>query len=89
MASSLYTPPLDELIDPKEFAHQTGLVLRGVSLMSKPDGWQIVVRAWSAKQGGQYAMASAQSDLVEGLRVLLTFLYSKRGGDLWRKDKFA
>ena len=81
--------PLDRILDPKEFAYETRRVLRGVSAISKPDGWQIVIRAYSNAHGPQYAMASAQPDLVGGLRDLLDLLYSKAGSDIWRRDKFA
>lgn len=81
--------PLDTLLDPKEFAAETGRVLRGISLTSKPDGWQIVIRCWSKAHGPQYAMWTSQTDLVASLRSILDVLGTRAGPDLWRKDKFA
>lgn len=83
------TPPLDTLIDPHHFAAETRRVLRGISLTSKPDGWQVVIRAWSKANGPQYAMWTGLDDPVSGLKAVLDVLYSRGGGDLWRKDKFA
>lgn len=80
---------LDERLSPQEFAAETGIVLTGVSIKQKPDGWQIVLNGYSRARGPVYCMNSACDDPVTGLHALLDVLGKKGGGDLWRKNKFA
>jgi len=89
MFPSLSSEPLDRRLDPKEFAAQTGMSLRGVSCISKVDGWQILLRAVARDRTPMYAMISAQHDLMDGLHTLLSCVYSRNGRDFCRKDRFA
>lgn len=80
---------LDTLLDPKEFFHQTGRILIGVSLRQKPEGWQVVITALRRGKQAEYAMLSGYHDPVSALHALLDYLYSKHASDLWRRSKFA
>jgi hypothetical protein len=79
---------IKQWLDPQEFAFQTGLAFRGLTLSQSPNGWNIIVRAYHKHDGPVYAMTQ-HADILEGLAGLLSALSSVGGAKLWRHDKYA
>lgn len=84
MGSPLF---FSNILDPKEFAHATGVVFRGLSVNPNKAGYNIVLRAFSKDRQAVYAMTT-DIDAVEGLRRLFKAVSMGDGSKVWAKDKF-
>ena len=81
-------PPLDTILDGKEFAFYTGLVFRGLSISETSGGFNVVIRATRPLGDLVYCMVSHE-DPQQGLKNLLNSVSVKGGESLWRYDKFS
>lgn len=76
------------LVDPKEFAYQMGVGLRGYTVTKVPDGWRVVMRGNKRNGDSVYCLFVAV-ELETALEGLLATIGSKGGLRYWYKDKYA
>lgn len=79
---------LKSLLDPQEFAYQTGVSLRGFSVTEYPDGWQAIFRG-RTRQGKPVYCLYVAVDLEATLQGLFQSITSKGGSRYWYPDKYA
>lgn len=80
--------PLDDLLfDSKEFSFLTGRTFRGLTITEAGTGFNIVLRAFGPDNEPLYAMTQ-HNDPREGLSVLLGVLSTRRGPELWHRDRY-
>lgn len=77
----------DLLFDTKDFAFDTGVNFRGLTISENGAGFNIVIRAFDTNGNAVYAM-SQHEDPHEGLKLLLCVLATPKGSHLWRRDKY-
>ena len=78
----------DHLLDPKHFAHCTGMAFRGLTISATATGFNVVVRAETRDGNPVYAMTQ-HDDPLEGMRVLWGVITGRNGTQMWRRDRFA
>ena len=72
----------------KDFAWETGLVLRGVTCNRRGKGWLLVVRAENSK--GHPKVAFSEGDTPqEALDHLLMMAGGRYAKQYWLKDKYS
>lgn len=76
------------LLDPKEFAYQTGVALRGYTIQDKGAQWQVIFRG--TRRGGEkvYCLYVAVV-LEEAIQGLFRAVTGKGGSRYWYPDKWA
>lgn len=75
-------------IDEQEFAFNTGLSFRGLTLSLHAEGWNIIVRAHDERGACYYTMIQHE-DIGRGIAILMDMHRARGGKDLWRHDKYA
>lgn len=79
---------LQALLDPQEFAYQTGYALRGFSVTEKAGGWQVIFRG--TQRGGQFVYCLYVAvDLDDAIQGLYNAITGKGGRRYWYPDKYA
>lgn len=79
---------LKSLLDPQEFAYQTGVHLRGFSVSEKDSQWQVIFRGRNRAGECVYCLYVAV-DLDEALQGLYQAITGKGGVRYWYPDKYA
>ena len=79
---------LRSVLDPQEFAYQTGVSLRGFSITEVAAGWQTIFRGRTRRGGPVYCLYVAV-DLDESLQGLFQAVTGKGGSRYWYPDKYA
>lgn len=75
------------LLDAETFAWLTGMTFRGLTVSQGPNGYRVILRAFTRELEAVYAMTEGD-DMRQAAHRLLDAL-SKRGGEsLWRHDRF-
>lgn len=76
------------LLDPQEFAYQTGVALRGFAVTEKPEGWQVIFRG--TRRGGSFVYCLYVAvDLGAAIQGLYDAITGKGGMRYWYPDKWA
>ena len=79
---------LKSVLDPQEFAYQTGISLRGFSVTEVPEGWQVIFRGRTRRGHPVYCLYVAV-ELAESLQGLFQAVTGKSGSRYWYPDKYA
>lgn len=79
---------LKSLLDPQEFAFQTGVALRGFSVTQKSGDWQAIFRGVNRKGENVYCLYVAV-DLEGALEGLCRAITGRDGDRYWYPDKYA
>lgn len=76
------------ILDPQQFAWDTGVTLRGFSVTAVSEGWQIIFRGTKRDGSAVYCLFVAV-EIPEALQGLYSSICNKYGARLWYPDKYA
>lgn len=76
------------ILDPQEFAYQTGVNLTGFSVSLKPEGWQAIFRGTKRNGSPVYCLYVAV-ELDRAIQGLFQAVTNKGGSRYWYPDKWA
>lgn len=86
--NNVHPGTISGILDPQQFAYDTGVRLRGLSATEVSEGWQVIFRGTTRKDVNVYCLYVAV-DFPSALQGLYRSLCGKGGLRLWYPDRYA